>query len=63
MLGYVIMHNGNIYRCDTLTASPLMEIELDRQAMPEGVNQMTVFDSRGAIMAERIMGKGNSGIR
>ena len=52
MLGYVIMHDGNIYRCDTLTASPLMEIELDRQAMPEGVNQMTVFDSRGAIMAE-----------
>jgi hypothetical protein len=31
-----------------------MEIELDRQAMPEGVNQMTVFDSRGAIMAERL---------
>ena len=54
MLGYVIMHDGNIYRCDTLTASPLMEIELDRQAMPEGVNQMTVFDSRGAIMAERL---------
>ena len=54
MLGYVIMHSGNIYRCDTLTASPLMEIELDRQAMPEGVNQMTVFDSRGAIMAERL---------
>ena len=53
-LGYVLMHNGNIYRCDTLTASPLMEIELDRQAMPEGVNQMMVFDSRGAIMAERL---------
>ena len=54
MLGYVIMHNGNIYRCDTLTAAPIIEIELDRQAMPEGVNQMTVFDSRGAIMAERL---------
>ena len=54
LLGYVLMHNGNIHRCDTLTASPLIEIELDRQAMPEGVNQMTVFDSRGAIMAERL---------
>ena len=31
-----------------------MEIELDRQAMPEGVNQMTVFNSRGEIMAERL---------
>ena len=54
MLGYVIMNNGNILRCDTLTAAPLIEMELDRQAMPEGVNQMTVFDSRGAIMAERL---------
>ena len=53
-LGDGLMHNGNIYRCETLPASPLMEIELDRQAMPEGVNQMTVFDSRGAIMAERL---------
>ena len=54
LLGYVLLHNGNIIRCDTLTASPLMEIELDRHAMPEGVNQMTVFDSQGRIMAERL---------
>ena len=54
LLGYVIMHNGNILRCDTLTAAPLIEMELDRQSMPEGVNQMTVFDSKGAIMAERL---------
>ncbi len=54
LLGYVLMHNGNIYRCDTLTASPLIEIELDRQAMPEGVNQMTFFDSWGRIVAERL---------
>ena len=54
MLGYVLMHNGNIIRCDTINAMPLMEIELDRQAMPEGVNQMTVFNSRGEIMAERL---------
>ena len=54
LLGYVLMHNGNIIRCDTLTAVPMMEIELDRQAMPEGVNQMTVFNSRGEIMAERL---------
>ena len=54
LLGYVLMHNGNIVQCDTLTAVPLMEIELDRKTMPEGVNQMTFFDSRGAIMAERL---------
>ena len=54
LLGYVIMHNGNIVACDTLIAVPLMEIELGRKTMPEGVNQMTFFDSRGAIMAERL---------
>ena len=53
LLGYVLMHNGNIIRCDTMKAAPLIEIELDRKAMPEGVNQMTVFDSWGRIMAER----------
>ena len=54
MLGYVLMHNGNIIRCDTMMAAPLIEIELDRKAMPEGVNQLTVFDSWGRIMAERL---------
>ena len=54
MLGYVLMHDGNIIHCDTIKAVPLMEIKLDRKAMPEGVNQLTVFDSRGAIMAERL---------
>ena len=53
MLGYIIMHNGNIIRCDTIKAVPLLEIEMDRQTMPEGVNQLTVFDSWGRIMAER----------
>ena len=54
LLGYVLMHNGNIIRCDTMKAAPLIEIELDRKAMPEGVNQITFFDSWGRIMAERL---------
>jgi len=54
MLGYVLMHNGNIVRCDTIKAVPLLEIEMDRETMPEGVNQLTVFDSWGRIMAERL---------
>ena len=53
-LGYVLMHNGNIFRCDTLTAAPVIEIEMDRKSMPEGVNQMTFFDSWGRIVAERL---------
>ncbi len=57
LLGYVLMNNGNIIRCDTLTAVPLVEIEMSRQALPEGVNQMTVFDCLGRIMAERLFFK------
>ncbi len=54
LLGYVLMHNGNIIYCDTVTASPLIEIELDRQRQQEGVSQLTVFDSKGEILAERL---------
>ena len=54
LMGYALMSNGNIYRCDTMRAVPLIEIEMDRAAMPEGVSQMTVFDSSGRIWAERL---------
>ena len=54
LLGYVLMHNGNISYCDTVTASPLIEIALDRQKQEEGVSQLTVFDSDGRIWAERL---------
>ena len=54
LLGYVLMHNGNIIYCDTVMASPLIEIELDRQKQEEGVSQLTVFDSKGEIVAERL---------
>ena len=57
LLGYVLMNNGNIIRCDTLTAVPLVEIEMGRQTLPDGVNQMTVFDCLGRIMAERLFFK------
>lgn len=54
LIGYVLMNNGNIYFCDTLVASPLMELELNRGGMKEGVNQMTVFNSDGQILADRL---------
>ena len=54
LMGYALMSNGNIYRCDTMRAVPRIEIEMDRAAMPEGVSQMTVFDSSGRIWAERL---------
>lgn len=54
LIGYVLMNNGNIYYCDTLVASPLIELELNRQQMKEGVNQMTVFNSNGQVLADRL---------
>ena len=53
-LGCVLMHNGNIIYCDTMSASPLTEIELDRSRQKPGVSQFTVFDSDGRILAERM---------
>lgn len=54
LLGYVIMNNGNIIFCDTLTGSPLIELELHRDKMKEGVNQFTLFNSHGQILADRL---------
>ncbi len=54
LIGYVLMNNGNIYHCDTLVAAPLMELELNREQMKEGVNQMTVFNSNGQVLADRL---------
>lgn len=54
LLGFVVMNNGNITYCDTIMAQPLIEIELDRMKQREGVNQFTVFDSEGRILAERL---------
>ncbi|MDO5483252.1 MAG: hypothetical protein Q4F47_09495 [Bacteroidaceae bacterium] len=54
LIGYAVMHNGNITYCDTTVAVPLVEIELDRSKQQEGVSQFTVFDSNGRILAERL---------
>ncbi len=54
LLGYVIINNGNIIHADTITAEPQLEIELDRERLAEGVNQITFFDSKGQIQAERL---------
>ena len=54
LLGYTVMNNGCITFCDTVVARPLIEIELDRARLREGVNQLTVFDGSGRILAERM---------
>ena len=53
-IGYALMQGGNIYACDTMTNAPLIELELSRNDMPEGVNQITIFNDEGRILAERL---------
>ncbi len=54
MLGYSMVHNGKIVRCDTLTAAPHVTREFVRANLPAGVSQFTLFDSDGKILAERM---------
>ncbi len=53
MLGCVLLNNGNVVYCDTMYAKPLVEIQLERSCQKAGVNQLTVFDACGRILAER----------
>ncbi len=55
LLGYALMHNGKILTCDTITAREDFSLCFSRDAMPGGVNQLTLFDSSGRIRSERMM--------
>ncbi len=54
LLGYAIIHNGTIVQCDTMVAEPTLIMEFDKSKLPEGVNQITVFNSSGQILSERL---------
>lgn len=54
LLAYALMHNGTVIECDTMTARPEHHFTFNRFIQPEGVNQLTIFDSSGQILAERL---------
>ncbi len=54
LLGYALMHNGTIVRCDTMTAEPENTVSFNRRDLPEGVSQLTLFDSNGQTLGERL---------
>src|SRR5574344_129624 len=55
-LCFALTHNGNITACDTATVQnqPITRI-FDKADMNEGVNQLTIFDSDGHILADRLI--------
>lgn len=54
ILGYALLHNGNIVECDTFTASSSFTRTFKREDIPTGVSQLTVFDGMGRIQADRL---------
>ena len=54
LLGYVLMHNGTILDCDTMTAQPFFVKRFEKLSLPAGVSQFTLFNSEGRILAERL---------
>lgn len=54
ILGYTLMHDGKILTCDTITCSKDIKLTFNRDELPGGVNQLTVFDSNGRIHADRL---------
>ena len=54
LLGYTLMHDGRILYCDTMTCREQMVLPFPREELPGGVNQLTVFDPAGRVLAERL---------
>ncbi len=54
LMGYALMHNGTIVNCDTITAEQENTFSFTRRDLPEGVSQLTLFDSNGQILSERL---------
>ena len=54
LMGCSLMNNGNVYYTDTLIINGENGIRFRRDQLKPGVNQLTVFDSRGHIHAERL---------
>ncbi len=54
LMGCTLMNNGNVYFTDTLRMNGENEICFRRSQLKPGVNQLTLFDTRGHIHAERL---------
>lgn len=55
LFGLSLMHNGRVLAFDTLRpdTAPVFR-QFDRQSLPAGVHQLTLFDANGRIWAERL---------
>ena len=55
LMGLSVMNNGNIYISETIDLSSVRSLDLIREKLRPGVNQVTLFDRHGHIHAERLI--------
>jgi len=53
-IGYALMHNGVIKHSETFCIENGKTLSFDRSSLDEGVNQLTIFNKDGHILAERL---------
>ncbi len=53
-MAYTLMNDGNIYYSDTLSLKSSQVFAFKRDNLKPGVNQLTFFDAKGHIHAERL---------
>ena len=54
-LGYALIHSGKILTSSTFKAKDYQHFSLARDVLPEGVSQVTVFDTEGGALADRFV--------
>ncbi len=56
LLGWTLLHGGNVLNFDTVRLSSTLDTEqvIPRNTLPAGVNQITLFNQQGRILAERL---------
>ncbi len=54
LLGYTVMNGGHVLVADTVSAESAFEIAFPRDSLRAGVNQLTLFNAGGRILAERL---------
>ncbi|MEG1729036.1 MAG: hypothetical protein RR280_05775 [Bacteroidaceae bacterium] len=54
-MGVTLMHNGSVYSFDTISLGCNSSfIRYQREELPAGINQITLFDQKGRIYSERL---------
>lgn len=54
-LGYALIHSGKVLKSFTFNARDYQHFSIARDVLPEGVSQVTVFETEGGALADRFV--------